>query len=187
MIARCLGHLLRRLRAGREFSAWNHPALAGVLETLEISSPWFENNGEIPLRCAGRGLGDNVSPPLVWSKVPKGTLELAIIIEDPDVPLPRPIVHMLAYKLPAERRSFTEGELCEHNGDVRFGRSLHRRAFYRGPRPLPGHGPHRYDFLILALNSVTSFAHPPDRNEFLTAISGHVIGRGRLTGICEQK
>ncbi len=56
---------------------------------------------------------------------------------------------------------------------------------YTGPRPIPGHGPHRYRFVVLAVD-----VRVPDdivaAKSLLDAISGHVVGRGVLTGIYKR-
>jgi phosphatidylethanolamine-binding protein (PEBP) family uncharacterized protein len=47
---------------------------------FSVSSPAFERNGAIPARytCAGAG----ISPPLSWTKVPKGAAELVLFVID---------------------------------------------------------------------------------------------------------
>ena len=42
------------------------------------------------------------SPPLAWSAPPAGTVEIALICDDPDAPTPEPWVHWVAYGIPAE-------------------------------------------------------------------------------------
>lgn len=59
---------------------------------------------------------------------------------------------------------------------------------YHGPKPIPGHGIHRYWFHLYALDEVV----PADRDysgfeELLPLIDGHVIGRTHLEGIQKGK
>jgi hypothetical protein len=84
MNARWIGRILRGVRAGERHSASNHAALFGVPEMISLKSEWFLNGKQMPLRSAGIGVGENISPPLSWSGVPGGTVELAIIMEDRD-------------------------------------------------------------------------------------------------------
>ena len=64
----------------------------------------------MPLCSAGERVGENISAPLTWSGVPPKTVELAIILENPDAPLPRPFVHMIAYRIAPDRSCFTRRE-----------------------------------------------------------------------------
>ena len=91
-----LGRLLRRVRAGDRRLVWNDPRLDAPA-TLRLSSPAFGDGELMPPRSAGAGVGDNVSPALEWTGVPAGAAELAIIMQDPDAPLPRPVTHLIAY------------------------------------------------------------------------------------------
>ncbi len=56
-----------------------------------------------------------------------------------------------------------------------------------GPRPVPGHGPHRYHFHVLALDRTSEFASPPKLKPFLSQIVGSVVARGTLTGVYERQ
>jgi phosphatidylethanolamine-binding protein (PEBP) family uncharacterized protein len=56
---------------------------------------------------------------------------------------------------------------------------------YAGPRPIPGHGPHRYRFLVFALDRPI----PDDvttAKALLKQAAGHVLVRGTLTGTYER-
>jgi Raf kinase inhibitor-like YbhB/YbcL family protein len=186
MNARWIGRILRGVRAGERHSVSNHAALFGVPEAISLKSEWFLNGKQMPLRSAGMGVGENISPPLTWSGVPAGTVELAILMEDPDAPLPRPFVHMIAYRISPDRSGVAGGALAPEAIGMAFGRSTAGAQGYRGPRPLPGHGPHRYIFQTLALSRRTAFSSAPKLKAFLDCISGTVIGRGMLVGTYER-
>jgi Raf kinase inhibitor-like YbhB/YbcL family protein len=186
MNARWIGRILRGVRAGERHCASNHAALSGVPQVISLESEWFLNGEQMPLRSAGRGVGENISPPLRWSGVPAGTAELAIIMEDPDAPLPRPFVHMIAYRISPDKSSVSEGALAYEAIGVAFGRGTAGAQGYMGPRPVTGHGQHRYIFQILALSRRTAFSLAPKLKGFLDGISGTVIGRGMLVGTYER-
>jgi Raf kinase inhibitor-like YbhB/YbcL family protein len=187
MKTRWIGRLLRGVRAGERHSVLNHSALSGVPEKIFLQSDWFHDGGAMPLRTAGMGVGENISPALRWSGVPAGTVELAIILEDPDVPLPRPFVHMIAYRIAPDRAGFPEGALAREARGIAFGKGTAGAQGYMGPRPIPGHGPHRYFWHILALNQAPEFQSAPKLRNFLEGISGKVIGYGCLVGIYERQ
>jgi phosphatidylethanolamine-binding protein (PEBP) family uncharacterized protein len=50
-----------------------------------------------------------------------------------------------------------------------------------GPRPIRGHGPHHYRFLVFALDQRVP-DDVADHGALLSAIAGHVLARGVLTG-----
>jgi Raf kinase inhibitor-like YbhB/YbcL family protein len=186
MNARWLGRLLRGIRAGERHSILKHPALTNVPNVISVKSEWFQNGEAMPLRSAGAGVGENVSPPLTWSGVPAGTAESAIILEDPDVPLPRPFVHMIAYHIAPTNRILAEGAPNREARDVLFCKSTTGAQGYMGPRPFPGHGQHRYCFYVLALNRPVETLRAPTLKTFLKSISGRTIGYGCLVGIYER-
>ncbi|HEX4208723.1 MAG TPA: YbhB/YbcL family Raf kinase inhibitor-like protein [Ktedonobacteraceae bacterium] len=183
-----VGRLLRGIHAGEKDLAWNHPAVSSSPTSIVLTSPAFAPGTAIPARYAGKGVGQNISPPLAWEHVPKGAVELILVMEDPDVPFPHPFVHLIATGIPPQFPGLPEGAL---SGDIaslpiQFGRGSFNRMGYAGPRALPGHGPHRYLFELFALGCRLNFPAPPTRAQLLSAFHSTVIGRGQLEGIFEQ-
>jgi Raf kinase inhibitor-like YbhB/YbcL family protein len=182
-----IGKWLRCVRAGDRYLAWNHPKLATAPESIRLRSGAFEEGGLIPGRHAGAGVGENVSPPLEWSNLPAETIELLLIAQDPDAPLPRPVVHLLVFGIPPNCAGAAQGAFNPGAKSVfHFGRGLFGRVGYLGPRPVRGHGPHRYVFQIFALAEKLQLPGIPDLQAVLSAISGPVLARGRLIGIFER-
>ncbi|MCU1640145.1 MAG: phosphatidylethanolamine-binding family protein [Nocardia sp.] len=189
MIKHPIARLLRSVRAGIEKTAWHQAATAGAPELITVTSTAFDEGAAIPQRHAGKGVGADVSPALEWSGVPAAAVELVLIIEDPDAPLPRPIVHGLFSGIDAHRTGIPEGALALDNSahpTSRVGVGSFKRRGYAGPRPIPGHGPHRYIFQLFALDAASGLGDESALAEALTAINGHVIARGKLTGIYER-
>jgi len=185
--SRWIGKLLRRVHAGETHSVLRHPSLSLASPSIIVASDWFAEGTTMPERSAGRGVGDNVSPPIEWSGLPAKTIETAIVVEDTDAPLPRPFIHLIAYGIPAWLTSMPEGFLSGPNERLMLGRNTFGAMGYAGPRPVPGHGPHRYHFHILALDRTVEFASPPPLKSFLREINGAVIARGTLTGVYERQ
>jgi Raf kinase inhibitor-like YbhB/YbcL family protein len=185
---RLIGRLLRGVHGHDRHLAWNAPSLASALETIALSSPAFAEGQPMPLRCAGAGVGDNLSPPLAWSGVPAGLAELLLIVEDPDAPLPRPVLHLLVTGIAPSVQGFDEGALSHPSiPGAGIGRGSFGRLGYAGPRPVQGHGPHRYVFQIFALGRPLALPQGPARlGEVLKAAAGTVLARGRLTGTYER-
>ena len=187
MTASILGRLLRGIRAGDRHLARNHPALKAASDTIRLRSETFGADGPIPVRCAGHGVGQNISPQLAWSGVPDATEELILIMEDSDAPLPRPVVHLMALGISPSQTSFAEGALSKGASvSVRFGVGSFGRQGYQGPRPVPGHGPHRYRFQVTALKTPLRFDQPPKLEAALAQANGNVLAWGQLIGLFER-
>ncbi|TWB73546.1 hypothetical protein FBZ87_105474 [Nitrospirillum amazonense] len=185
---RWLGRFLRGLRAGDAHLVVNHPLVKDAPASLCLSSPAFAEGAAIPRRHAGGGVGGNLSPTLTWTGVPAGTAALALVMQDPDAPLPRPATHLLATAIAPKRKGFEEGELCPQVGNgVILGRGLFGRVGYAGPRPMRGHGPHRYVFQLLALEHPLALPDLPSLADLLVALTPQtVLAWGTLTGTYER-
>src|SRR5918995_277802 len=75
---------------------------------FQLTSPAFTEGGTIPdeFTC----VGDDVSPPLAWSGVPVGTVELALVVRDPDAD---GFVHWVVAGLPAATGGLAETAAAE--------------------------------------------------------------------------
>jgi phosphatidylethanolamine-binding protein (PEBP) family uncharacterized protein len=109
---------------------------------------------------------------------------LVLIIDDVDVPLPRPLLHTIAVIEP-DVQDVSAGALQPATAGMRFipGGLGHRG--YAGPRPIPGHGPHHYRFHVLALDEPIP-DHVCTAKALLKQMAGHVLARGVLTGTYER-
>ena len=65
---------------------------------LKIRSDAFKDGRKIPEKYTGEG--DDVSPALSWSGAPNGTVEFALICDDPDAPTADPWVHWVCWGIP---------------------------------------------------------------------------------------
>lgn len=186
-LTRLLGRLLRGRRAGEHRLAWYHPAVAAAPDLLVLGSDSFGAGQSIPTAHAGKGVGANRSPALAWHAPPTETRELVLIVEDADAPLPRPFVHLIATGIDPAVPGLPEAALND-TASIRasLGRNSFGKAAYAGPRALPGHGPHRYTFQLLALDRKLHFDRPPTLREVLAQLDRSVLARGRLDGVFER-
>ena len=193
-----LGVVLRHRRPGPDHSLRHDPALA-TTGTLTVTSPAFPHGGVIPRRHSGTGRGPNVSPELRWDPAPTGTAELLLVMEDVDVPFTEPGIHLAAL-LPAELTGVAEGELVPDRPGVRWLPDRRGRTGYHGPRPLPGHGVHRYGFHLFALDTAVpddllaaaiaraaderaaGDSHATAVRHLVPHLDGHVLAHGFLEG-----
>lgn len=178
-----LGRLLYRVRAGEHRSPLAGPGFAAP-DTITVTSTAFTDGGPMPSASAGKGLGNNTSPPLSWTGAPLDTGQLVLIMDDVDVPLLRPLMHTIAVIEPTVS-AVAQGALQPGTPGLRFiPASLGHRG-YAGPRPIPGHGQHHYRFHVFAVdqpidNSVTT------AKELLARMAGDILARGTLTGTYQR-
>jgi Raf kinase inhibitor-like YbhB/YbcL family protein len=178
-----LGGVFRHVRAGPHRSPLAGAAFAAP-ESITVTSTAFADGGAMPRSSAGKGVGDNTSPPLRWDGLPPETRHVVLIIDDVDVPLPRPLLHTVAVIDPT-LGGVEAGTLQPGTTGMRFIRADLGNRGYAGPRPIPGHGTHHYRFHVFAIDEPI-----PDTvataKALLAAMGGHLLARGMLTGTYER-
>ncbi|MGW0229052.1 YbhB/YbcL family Raf kinase inhibitor-like protein [Actinopolymorpha singaporensis] len=129
--------------------------------------------------------GSDTSPDLAWSGFPEETRSFAVTVYDPDAPTASGFWHWAVYNLPV-----TTTELPTGAGDP-DGAKLPDGAVtltndggvrqYLGAAPPAGHGPHRYFFVVHALD-VDSLDLPEGASPALLGFNlfGHTVGRAVL-------
>ncbi|MBS1119632.1 MAG: hypothetical protein H6Q90_1860 [Deltaproteobacteria bacterium] len=143
---------------------------------LTVRSPAFPAHGEIPSEytCDGR----EISPPLVWSGVPRGTRSIVILVEDATTAA---FTHWIVTGLGATTSSLAGGTALPRGAIA--GKNDLRKAGWTGP--CPARGRHHYTFRVFALDvplgkQVTSQSLP-------AALNGHVIATGELVGTYQRQ
>ncbi len=101
--------------------------------------------------------GQNQSPQLSWSDVPEGTRSFAVTCFDPDAPTPSGFWHWVVVDVPAEVRAFPRGA---GESDATLPGGFHistdmGTASYGGCSPPQGDMPHRYFFVVHAVDVET--------------------------------
>jgi Raf kinase inhibitor-like YbhB/YbcL family protein len=183
-----LGIALRRARAGQHKLAWANPGLQAA-ENFSLTSPAFAHGAPMPKRHAGKRIGDNISPELEWSAPPAGTVELVLVVQDPDVPFPQPAVHGLTAGINPALEHLPENAISADSAvpDIRHGKAILGLRGWVGPTPIPSHGAHAYVFQMFALDRRLDLPDSFSLKQALGMMSGHVIGRARLDGSYEVK
>jgi phosphatidylethanolamine-binding protein (PEBP) family uncharacterized protein len=179
-----IGKLLRNVRAGEHRSPFTGSDFAAP-DDITVTSTMFHDGGAMPTSTAGKGVGDDTSPQLGWTGVPPQARQLVLVMDDVDVPLPRPLLHTVAVIDPIVQ-NVAAGKLQPATAGLRFIPGTLGHRGYAGPRPIPGHGPHRYRFLVFALDRPI----PDDvstAKALLKQMAGHMLARGTLTGTYERR
>jgi Raf kinase inhibitor-like YbhB/YbcL family protein len=154
--------------------------LASTIGAMQMRSAEFSDGGVIPTRAMALGCGgENRSPQLAWTGVPRATKSLALIVHDPDAPIPGGFYHWVVYNLPPAMRELSAGaKLAEQQ----IGATSAGTAAYYGPCPPPG-PMHHYVFTLYALDIAHISADAPlTATQLQARIAGHVLARGLLRG-----
>lgn len=151
---------------------------------MKVSSKSFENNELIPKKHTG--FGEDLSPEFQISDVPEGTVSLAVIMDDLDVPWTKTYNHWIVWNIP-NTEIIPEGlpkgakisepiKACQGIGWGKNG--------YRGPKPpFFLRKAHRYVFYIYALDTELALSVKSKKKALLDAMKGHVLDRATLTGL----
>lgn len=179
-----LGAMLRGVRAGGSKLSIVQSELGGAFGAIGLSSPAFADRGRLPERFTADGEG--VSPPLAWGELPEGTRSLALVVEDPDAPMPNPLVHAIVWGLPRETRGLDEGAIIGDGRGGADGRDVGRNSLFSEgwlpPDPPTGHGVHDYVFQLFALAKCDDPGDSPGRSGVISAMAGKVLAAGMLVG-----
>ena len=144
---------------------------------LTISSPAFGAEVTIPERFANGG--DDIPPPLEWTGVPDGCVELVLVVHDPDAPLVDGFTHWIVSGIdPSSGGLETDVDAASFT----VGRNTIGDAAYMGPAPPAGHGLHHYFFHLYAIDTASGLDADASRSDVLAAIDGHIIEQARLVG-----
>ncbi len=168
-------------------------AMAAEMEdTIIVSSSAFDHHGTVPE--VNTAYGENISIDLSWDNLPEGTVELALVADDPVAPMPMPFVHWVAYNIPASAPGLPAGMAADPvvagepslNGMINGVNGL-RRTGYFGPRPPVDGKLHAYHYRVYALDAALGLEQGLNKEQLLAAIEGHVLGTGMLMGHYERK
>lgn len=156
-----------------------------ITDGKELPEPQLSGKMDVPG-------GQDVSPHLSWSGFPPATKSFAVTMYDPDAPtqsgwwhwavanLPSSVVELPTDAGNADGNNLPEGALALKN-DAGF-------AGFLGAAPPPGHGKHRYFFVVQALD-VDSLDLDADASPAMLGFSlfPHCIARAHIECTFELK
>jgi Raf kinase inhibitor-like YbhB/YbcL family protein len=151
----------------------------GYAMGLEITSSAFDEGELIPEKYTCDG--EDVSPHLSWTQLPKEAESVVLICDDPDAPMGT-WVHWVLFGLSPDILELPEGISPEKEvlGGAKHGLNDFHRYGYGGPCP-PG-GTHRYFFKLYAVDTHIDLNAVSTKSEVLDAIKGHILTEGKLMG-----
>ncbi|MCM8761193.1 MAG: YbhB/YbcL family Raf kinase inhibitor-like protein [Candidatus Omnitrophica bacterium] len=155
-----------------------------AVERIKVTSASFKDGQMMPERYAYDK--ENLSPPIEWSDLPSGTKSVALICDDPDAPSGT-WVHWVIFNIPPADGGLPEGvpqtEILD-NGAIQ-GINDFKKIGYDGP--YPPYGVHRYVFAVYAIDTTLDLEAGSTKQDLLSAINGHILGSGKLTGRYKRK
>ncbi|KAL9242585.1 hypothetical protein vseg_016571 [Gypsophila vaccaria] len=165
-------------------------------EEFRVVVPAVSKEGnKLPRWCTdeGQGARRNISPPVEWYNVPRGTRSMALVVEDIDAPDPNgPLVPWTIWvvaNIPPTSKGLPEGfsgkdEVGGTTGELEGaveGNNDEKVPGWRVPM-MPTHG-HRIEFRLYALDDEPRLGKTVTKERLLDAIQGHVIGEASFIAV----
>ncbi|MCX6550018.1 MAG: YbhB/YbcL family Raf kinase inhibitor-like protein [Acidobacteria bacterium] len=177
------GFVVAALVAVTVVAAIGLAATAASAQAFAVTSTAFKSSGAIPLKYADTQVpgGQNVSLPLEWTGLPKGTRSVALTMVDKTTP--DRFLHWLVINIDPADTKLEEGASLKKmpsfttefkNGSGKDG--------YGGPAP-PAGPAHEYEITVWAL-SIQSMGMTDNAGlkEFESFVQGKVVGKVVMTG-----
>ncbi len=180
-----LGLALLVAGAALLFLASSHTAHTGTLpksvtkyligrNEIKVSVEGVKYCKEIPIKHTC-DVPNPIPPTIRWNEV-DGARSFAIIVIDPDAPL-GPFYHLVVYNL--RRTSWPPGGT--------FGKNSAGFLGWFPVCPPKGDKPHRYFFIVLAIDKATKLPEGLTADQLLKAIRNDVIAYGYTCGVYVRK
>ncbi|QBO35227.1 YbhB/YbcL family Raf kinase inhibitor-like protein [Periweissella cryptocerci] len=184
-VEKLVGRLMHKRRADFNLALVNRRELI-TTGKMRFASDSFKDGGIIPFTNRAEKENPNLSPELHWSRVPVGSEQLLIVVEDVDAPFAEPTIHMAAMLDPIMTK-IPVGGMIAKNPELDFIAGRKGRIGYFGPRPLAGHGEHRYYFWLIALDKEYQAGEYDSFSALLPDLQGHVLAKNHFIGTAETK
>jgi len=164
----------------------------GQIATMTLTSPGWADGNAIP--AANSQAGGDVSPAVSWSNVPDGVTSFVLIVHDLDAPVnpgTDDALHWMVWNIPGSARAMPERVPQGANLPDGSRQISATGPNYRGPAASTANPVHHLVFELYALDAMLDVpavgASPAQtRAAVITAMAGHVRGKGVLTGVFKR-
>jgi hypothetical protein len=164
-------------------------------EPFKLTSPDIKEGKPLAMEQVFNGFGcegKNISPTLKWEGAPKGAKSFAVTVYDPDAPTGSGWWHWVVFDIPANVHGLSKnaGDLSTGlapRGSVQI-KSDFGKAGFGGACPPVGHGIHRYQFTVYALD-VKKLDLDKNATPALVGftINGHTLAAARIEAVYSRK
>lgn len=151
-----------------------------TMAELQVHSTAFNDHDLMPARLSRTG--GNVSPPLVWTRVPDGVTELLLLCEDPDAG-GTPFLHWLVTGIDPAVGGVVEGRVPAGGREWPNGFG---ETGWAGPEPPLGDTPHRYFFRLYALGQPPQLPDAPRVPDVHRSVRGRDLASGVIVGMFQR-
>ena len=142
-------------------------------QLFTLTSAGFPPGGEVPALYTCDDVGD--APPFSWANLPPGTVELALVITDPDA---GSYIHWVVAHIDPATTGL--GPRLAPEGAVELKNSGGTAAY--APICPPAGETHMYEFTLYALDKPSGLTAQSDATEALTTLAVNATGTAVLTG-----
>ena len=142
-----------------------------------ITSSAFRHNQRIPKKYTCQG--ENINPPLNFADFAESTVQLALIMEDPDAILKPNFTHWVVYDIDPSMPKIVENHIFP--SDINQGKNDFNEIGYSGP--CPSSGTHRYIFKLFSLDEDLDMALGAEKEDLLLRMDGHILETAELIGL----
>jgi len=144
-----------------------------MLQTsLTVTSPDFQEGKMIPEKFTCEG--DNTNPAFGIDNIPKETVSMAIIMDDPDA-------HNGGFDHWVQFNILPGASITKNTSLGIKGANGKGTNGYTGPCPPTGE--HHYHFKIYALDKMLNLKEVATKKAVLSAMQGHVLASGEIVGL----
>ena len=142
---------------------------------MRLTSDAFSDGSEIPRECGYKN--GNEKPELVLTEIPKGTMSLALIMDDPDAmgAVGKVWVHWVMWNIRSNTAAIGNDSANGTEGMTDFG-----EVGYGGPAPPDKR--HTYVFKLYALDSELDLPDKSTKADVEKAMEGHILEQTILEG-----
>ncbi len=163
------------------------PAPTPTKPRLTLTATAFEDGGIIPDMYTQAATGTPVSPHLVWSNVPDGTVSFALLLIDPDTALMKKtdqVLHWMIFNIPGTARELPQAVPATAQLPDGSIQSLNqsKKVGYMGMGAAAVGPYHHYTFELYALDTKLSLSPDATQTDVMNAMEGHILMKGVLVG-----
>lgn len=187
MIRRMIPTVFALAVASASYAQTPAPA-APATPAMVLTIPGWPDGDPIPVKFTQAG--EQVSPELKWTNVPKGTVTFLLHMHDPDVARNKTTedqAHWVVWNIPGTATGLPEN--VPKGADLPDGSHQISATgpVYRGPGAPASGPPHHYTFEIYALDTKLDVTATADafetRTNVMKAAQGHILGKAVYVGL----